>query len=76
MNKCEFHVQETKFIGIIISTKGIGMDPEKVSTILHWAQPTTLGSQVFFYLSHFVRKIVASSQWTRFPNYSTRFLLT
>ncbi len=34
VDKCEFHVQETKFFGLIISTKGIQMDPPKVSTIL------------------------------------------
>ena len=27
VDKCEFHVQETKFLGLIISTEGIQMDP-------------------------------------------------
>ena len=34
VDKCEFHVQKTKFLGLIISTEGIQMDPLKVSTIL------------------------------------------
>ncbi len=34
VDKCEFHVQETKFLGLIISIKGIQMDPQKVNTIL------------------------------------------
>ena len=42
IDKCEFHIQETKFLNLIISTKGIQMDPQKVSTILDWAQPTSL----------------------------------
>ena len=42
VDKCEFHVQKTKFLGLIISTEGIQMDPLKVSTILDWAQPTSL----------------------------------
>ncbi len=42
VDKCEFHVQETKFLGLIISTKGIRKDPQKVSTILDWVQPTFL----------------------------------
>ena len=37
VDKCEFHVQETKFLGFIISIKGIWMDPQKVSTIFDWA---------------------------------------
>ena len=32
-NKCEFHVTETKYLGLIISTKGIKMDPSKVDAI-------------------------------------------
>ena len=39
IDKCEFHVQETKFLGLIVSTEGIRMDPHKVSTILDWARP-------------------------------------
>ena len=42
IDKCEFHVQETKFLGLIVSTEGIRMDPHKVSTILDWARPTSL----------------------------------
>ena len=37
IDKCEFHVQETKFLGLIISTKSIQMDLQKVRTILDWA---------------------------------------
>ena len=41
IDKCEFHVQETKFFGLIVSTEGIRMDPHKVNTILDWARPTS-----------------------------------
>ena len=34
VDKCEFHVQETKFLDLIISTKDIQIDPQKISTIL------------------------------------------
>ena len=34
LKKCEFHVKETEFLGFIISTKGIRMDPAKVKVIL------------------------------------------
>ena len=42
IDKCEFHVQEIRFFGLIISTKGIRMEPQKIQTILDWAQPTSL----------------------------------
>jgi hypothetical protein len=31
--QCEFHCQEVKYLGLIISTEGIKMDPEKITTI-------------------------------------------
>jgi hypothetical protein len=31
--KCEFHVQEVKYLGLIITTKGIQMDPAKVAAV-------------------------------------------
>ena len=34
IDKCEFHIQETKFLSLIVSTKGIQIDLQKVSTIL------------------------------------------
>ena len=42
IDKYEFHIQETKFFGLIVSTEGIRIDPPKVSTILNWARPTSL----------------------------------
>ena len=42
IDKCEFFVQETKFLGLIVSTEGIRIDPHKVSTILDWARPICL----------------------------------
>ena len=28
--KCEFHTHETKFLGFIISSKGVKIDPKKI----------------------------------------------
>ncbi len=36
LKKCEFHVTETKLLGLIVSTKGLRMDPAKVEAILNW----------------------------------------
>ena len=34
LKKCEFHMKEMEFLGFIISTKGIQMDPAKIKAIL------------------------------------------
>jgi hypothetical protein len=39
ITKCEFFVTETKFLGVIVSTEGLRMDPEKVKTIADWQRP-------------------------------------
>ena len=35
INKCEFSMTRVKYFGLIISTNGISMNPEKVQTILN-----------------------------------------
>ncbi|MCG8047712.1 MAG: reverse transcriptase, partial [Candidatus Thiodiazotropha endolucinida] len=35
-SKCLFFQKETKFLGHIVSSKGVATDPEKVSSILDW----------------------------------------
>jgi hypothetical protein len=37
--KCEFHQQEVKYLGFIISTSRTKMDPAKVATIQEWPEP-------------------------------------
>jgi len=34
--KCQFHQTEVKYLGLIVTTGGIKMDPAKVSTIVDW----------------------------------------
>jgi hypothetical protein len=42
IEKCEFHVTETKFLGLIVGRDGIKMDPEKVRAINDWEKPKTV----------------------------------
>jgi hypothetical protein len=42
IHKCEFHVQETVFLGLLVSTEGLKMDPSKVQVIQDWATPRNL----------------------------------
>jgi hypothetical protein len=39
--KCYFEKEEIEFLGLIISKKGIRMDPHKVKAITDWLIPTT-----------------------------------
>ena len=39
VDKCEFHVTETKYLGLIISTESIKMDPAKIEAINQWDIP-------------------------------------
>jgi hypothetical protein len=39
--KCYFEKEEIEFLGLIISEKGIRMDPYKVKAITDWPIPTT-----------------------------------
>ena len=39
VNKCEFHVTETKYLGLIVSTEGIKIDLAKVAAIRNWDRP-------------------------------------
>lgn len=55
--KCVFEVQNIHFLGLIISTTGIEMDPRKVSAILDW--PTDKkGIQRFIGFAKFYRKFI------------------
>jgi hypothetical protein len=40
--KCEFHQKEVKYLGLIISTEGIKMDPEKIRAVQDWEPPSNL----------------------------------
>ena len=39
VEKCKFNVEKTTFIGFIISTNGIEIDPAKIEAILNWETP-------------------------------------
>lgn len=34
--KCKFHLEEVKYLGLMVSQKGIRMDPAKVRVVMEW----------------------------------------
>ncbi|KAL4387927.1 hypothetical protein GQ457_09G018130 [Hibiscus cannabinus] len=42
LSKCEFWIREFVFLGHVISTEGIRVDPKKVEAIVNWKQPTSV----------------------------------
>jgi hypothetical protein len=59
IKKCEFNVTRTKYLGFIISTGGIEVDPEKVEAICNWKYPTTIkGVQSFLGFCNFYRRFI------------------
>ena len=57
--KCHFHEQEVKYLGFIITTKGIRMDPKKVSCVLGWETPKNVTDvQCFLGFANFYRRFM------------------
>lgn len=60
LKKCEFLVDKVEFLGFIISTSGVSMDPSRVSAIAQWPEPLTLRElQVFLGFANFYRRFCA-----------------
>ena len=57
--KCEFHTQETEFLGFIISTEGVKMNPKKIQTVQEWPKPKTVKDiQSFLGFANYYRKFI------------------
>jgi hypothetical protein len=59
IKKCEFGVERTKYLGFIVTTEGIEVDPEKVEVIRDWKPPCTVkGIQSFLGFCNFYRRFI------------------
>lgn len=57
--KCNFEKESIQFLGLVISTKGVAMDPQKVKAILDWPAPSDKkGVQRFIGFSNFYRRFI------------------
>ena len=59
LSKCEFHKHEVRFLGYIVSEKGLSADPVKIESIRDWPQPTTVKEiQAALGLFNYYRKFI------------------
>jgi len=57
--KCHFHEQEVKYLGFIMTTKGIQMDLEKVFCVWGWVTPKNVTDvQYFLGFANFYRRFI------------------
>lgn len=57
--KCEFHTEETAFLGFIVGKNGISMDPAKVEAVKKWESPRNVHDlQQFLGFANFYRRFI------------------
>jgi hypothetical protein len=58
-SKCEFWLEEVKFLGHVISKDGLAIDPSKIEAVLDWLPPTTVTEiRSFLGLAGYYRKFI------------------
>lgn len=68
IKKTEFHVTRTRYLGYILTDKGIEVDPEKVEALRNWEAPTTVaGVKSFLGFAGFYRQFVPGFSRTAKP---------
>ncbi|GJT99678.1 putative reverse transcriptase domain-containing protein [Tanacetum coccineum] len=58
-SKCEFWINTVKFLGHVIDSSGIHVDPAKIEAVKNWASPTTPSEiRQFLGLAGYYRRII------------------
>ena len=59
LEKCSFDCKQVEFLGYVVSSEGISMDPAKVQTVLDWQTPHSVRDiQCFLGFANFYRKFI------------------
>ena len=59
LSKCEFWLEEVQFLGHVISSQGIAVDPSKIGAMLKWERPQTITEfKSFLWLAGYYRRFV------------------
>ena len=58
-SKCEFWLNEVKFLGHMISASGVSVDPEKVEAVMSWERPKSVFDiHSFFGFTGYYRRFI------------------
>ncbi|KAL0190875.1 hypothetical protein M9458_013573, partial [Cirrhinus mrigala] len=68
LEKCAFHQHSTTFLGFVISSQGVAMDPQKLEAVRSWPLPTSLKQlQRFLGFANFYRRFIQGFSATAAP---------
>jgi hypothetical protein len=57
--KCAFHAQSVSFLGYIVSSEGVRMDPDRVKAVMEWPSPDSRKAlQRFLGFANFYRRFI------------------
>ena len=58
-NKCEFWLIEVRFLGHVVSTSGVFVDPKKVEVVMSWERPKSIFEiRSFLGLEGYYRRLI------------------
>ena len=59
LKKCRFHQDEVRFLGYVVSSKGISMEAERIEVVRKWPEPKSVRDiQVFLGFANFYRRFI------------------
>jgi len=59
IEKCEFHITKTDFVGFIIELGCISIDPKKIEAIVNWQDPENItGLRLFLGFCNYYRRFI------------------
>ena len=68
ITKSQFHVSEVAYLGLIVTTGNVWIDPAKVDTIVHWPALKNLKDiQSFLGFANFYQHFIYEFSWLATP---------
>ncbi|XP_041009410.1 uncharacterized mitochondrial protein AtMg00860-like [Juglans microcarpa x Juglans regia] len=59
LSKCQFWLRKVKFLGYVISSEGVAVDPTKIEVVVEWQRPTNVHEiHSFLGLASYCRRFI------------------